>query len=175
MEVDLLQTCFVIEKFGCNWTGTAIGNAWRLLVCKVWGILLWTDFLFKMLLKFKASMPLLANFIFRNRRFFVSIDSQTLTALNSLLEEMSKIIPSGRCSGDPTSVKCEVKIQTPKTRQVRETSINIMYMYKSQLGQDKVSGGVSVRCWHTAPVENVLWKHFGTKEKRSKSEIRSVW
>ena len=56
-------------------------------------------------------MPLLANFIFRNGRFFVSIESQTLTALNSLFEEMSKIIPSSRCSGDPTSVKCKVSVE----------------------------------------------------------------
>ena len=58
---------------------------------KYGGILLWTDFWFKILLKFKASMPLFANFIFRNGRFFVSVLSHTLTALNSLFEEMSKI------------------------------------------------------------------------------------
>ena len=27
---------------------------------------------------------------------------------------------------------------------------------KSQMGQDQVSGGVSVVCWHAAPVTNVL-------------------
>ena len=71
MEVDLLQTCFIIENLSSNWTGIAIGNAWRLLVCNMgeyyFGLIFW----FKMLLKFKASMPLLANFIFRNRQFFV--------------------------------------------------------------------------------------------------------
>ena len=85
------------------------------LYFKYGGILLWTDFWFKILLKFKASMPLLANFIFRNGRFFVSIESQTLTALNSLFEEMSKIIPWSRCSGDPTSVKCKVNVDSNKT------------------------------------------------------------
>ena len=65
--------------------------------------------------KFKASMPLLANFVFRNGRFFVSIESQTMTALNSLFEEMSKIIPWSRCSGDPTSVKCKVYVDSYKT------------------------------------------------------------
>ena len=60
-------------------------------------------------------MPLLANFIFRNGRFFVSIESQTLTALNSLFEEMSNIIPWSRCSGDPTSVKCKVNVDSYKT------------------------------------------------------------
>ena len=60
-------------------------------------------------------MPLLAHFIFRNGRFFVSIESQTLTALNSLFEEMSKIVPWSRCSRDPTSVKCKVNVDSYKT------------------------------------------------------------
>ena len=47
--------------------------------------------------------------------FFVSIESQTLTALNSLFEEMSKIIPWSRCSGDPTSVKCKANVDSYKT------------------------------------------------------------
>ena len=29
-----------------------------------------------------------------------------------------------------------------------------------KVGQDQVSGGVSVLCWHAAPVANVLWKHL---------------
>ena len=85
------------------------------LYSKYGRILLWTDFRFKILLKFKASMPLLANFIFRNGRFFVSTESQTLTALNSLFEEMSKIIPWSRYAGDPTSVKCKVNVDSYKT------------------------------------------------------------
>ena len=40
------------------------------LFYKYRGILLWADILFKMLLKCKASMPLLVNFIFRNGRRF---------------------------------------------------------------------------------------------------------
>ena len=35
LKVQLLQTCIVIEDFGSNRTGIAIGNAWRLLVLKV--------------------------------------------------------------------------------------------------------------------------------------------
>ena len=35
LKVELLQTCFVIEEFGSNRTGIAIGNAGRLLVLKV--------------------------------------------------------------------------------------------------------------------------------------------
>ena len=46
---------------------------------------------------------------------------------------------------------------------------------KSQKGQDQVSRGVSVLCWHAAPVGNVLWKplvirlkvKFGNKVKIS--------
>ena len=85
------------------------------LFWKYGGILLWTDFWFKILLKFKASMPLFANFIFRNGRFFVSVLSHTLTALNSLFEEMSKIILWSRCSGDAASAKCNVKVDSYKS------------------------------------------------------------
>ena len=38
-------------------------------------------------------MPLLANLTFRKGRFFVSEGPPTLTALKSLLEEISKMIP----------------------------------------------------------------------------------
>ena len=85
------------------------------LFWKYGGIWLWTDFLFKILLKFKASIPLFANFIFRNGRLFVSVLSHTLTALNSLLEEMSKIILWSRCSGDAASAKCKVKVDSYKS------------------------------------------------------------
>ena len=60
-------------------------------------------------------MPLFANFIFRNGRFFVSVLSHTLTALNSLFEEMSKIILWSRCSGDAASAKCKVKVDSYKS------------------------------------------------------------
>ena len=77
-------------------------------------IVFWTDFWFKMLLTFKASMPLLANLTFRNGRFLVSVGSPTLTALNRLFEEIFKIIPWSRCPGDQTSVKCKVKMDSYK-------------------------------------------------------------
>ena len=41
----------------------------------------------------QSVMPLLANLTFRNGRFLVSDGSLTLTALKSLFEEISKIIP----------------------------------------------------------------------------------
>ena len=81
---------------------------------KYGGILFWTVFWFKMLLTFKASMPLLANLTFRNGRFLVSVGSPTLIALKSLFEDISKIIPWSRCPGDPTSAKCKVKVDSYK-------------------------------------------------------------
>ena len=84
------------------------------LYSKYGGILFWTHFLFKILLTFKASMPLFANLTFRNGWFLVSVGSSTLAALNSLFEEISKIIPWSRCPGDPKSWKCKVKVDSCK-------------------------------------------------------------
>ena len=39
-----------------------------------------------------------------------------------------------------------------------EIGINIRTIASPQVGQDQGSGGVSVICWHAAPVANVLWK-----------------
>ena len=39
-----------------------------------------------------------------------------------------------------------------------EIGLNIRTLSSPKLGQDQVSGGVSVLCWHAAPVANVLWK-----------------
>ena len=68
-----------------NWYG--IRNAWLLLVSEVWRDFILDGFL----IKFKASMPLLANLTFRNGRFLFSVGSPTLTALKTLLEEISKM------------------------------------------------------------------------------------
>ena len=93
----------------------------------------WRDFRLKILLKFKASMPLLANFIFRNGRFFVSIESQTMTALKSLFEEMSKIIPWSRCSGDPTSVKCKISLVRTRHLVFSKGGSTVSYGYDEDL------------------------------------------
>ena len=45
------------------------------------------------------------------------------------------------------------KLKSPGTRQVQERLVSTL-----EVGQDKVSGGVSVLCWHAAPVANILWK-----------------
>ena len=44
-----------------------------------------------------------------------------------------------------------------------EIGLNIRTLANPQVGQDQVSGGVSVVCWHTAPVANVLWKHLAIR------------
>ena len=39
-----------------------------------------------------------------------------------------------------------------------DIGLNIRTLASPKVGQDQVSGGVSVLCWHVAPVANVLWK-----------------
>ena len=39
-----------------------------------------------------------------------------------------------------------------------EIGLNIRTLPSPKVGQDQVSGGVSVLCWHATPVANVLWK-----------------
>ena len=38
-----------------------------------------------------------------------------------------------------------------------EEGLNIRTLASPKVGQDQVSRGVSVLCWHAAPVANVLW------------------
>ena len=38
-----------------------------------------------------------------------------------------------------------------------EIGLNIRPNASPKVGQDKLSGGVSVRCWYAAPVANVPW------------------
>ena len=46
-----------------------------------------------------------------------------------------------------------------------DIGFNIRTLSSLKVGQDKVSGGVSVLCWHAAPVANVLWKPLAIREK----------
>ena len=39
-----------------------------------------------------------------------------------------------------------------------EIGLNIKTLASPEMEQDQVSGGVSILCWHAAPVANVLWK-----------------
>ena len=50
------------------------------------------------------------------------------------------------------------KFKSPETRQVQEIALDIRTQASPNVGQDQVSGGVSVLCWHAAPVAYVLWK-----------------
>ena len=62
-----------------------------------------------------------------------------------------------------------IKAKTEVPRDVRNSKsrnktssgdigLNIRTLASPEVGQDQVSGGVSVLCWHAAPVANVLWK-----------------
>ena len=51
--------------------------------------------------------------------------------------------------------------ETPKSRNKKssgEIDLNIRTHASPKVGQDQVYGGVSVLCWHTATVANVLSK-----------------
>ena len=53
-----------------------------------------------------------------------------------------------------------------------EIGLNIRTLASPKVGQDQVSGGVSVLCRHAAPVAHVPWKHLALG-KKSNSVIRS--
>ena len=50
------------------------------------------------------------------------------------------------------------KFKSPETIQVQEWLVSTLQQASPKVGQDQVSGGVSVICWHAAPVAYVLWK-----------------
>ena len=51
------------------------------------------------------------------------------------------------------------KFISPETRQVQQRLVSTIRAHASpKVGQDQVSGGVSVLCWHAAPIAYVLWK-----------------
>ena len=56
-----------------------------------------------------------------------------------------------------SSALFETKKFGNKTRS-GEIGLNIRTLSSLKVGQDQVSGGVSVLCWHAAPVANVLLK-----------------
>ena len=47
-------------------------------------------------------------------------------------------------------------VRNSKVRKQGEIGLNIRTLASPKVGQDQVSGGVSVLCWHAAPVANVL-------------------
>ena len=57
--------------------------------------------------------------------------------------------------------KCRGMFETQKSGNKTssgEIGLDIRTHASPKVGQDQVSGGVSVLCWHAAPVANVLWK-----------------
>ena len=46
-----------------------------------------------------------------------------------------------------------------------EMGLNIRTLASPKVGQDQVSGGVSVLSWHAAPVANVQWKPLAIRQK----------
>ena len=54
-----------------------------------------------------------------------------------------------------------------------EIGLDIRKHASPKVGQDQMSGGVSVLCWHAAPIANVLWKPRTVIGKKSNSVIRS--
>ena len=58
-----------------------------------------------------------------------------------------------------------------------EIGLNIRTHANPKVGQDQVSGGVSVLCWHATPIANVL-RNLAQLGKQSDSVIRSrsvIW
>ena len=55
-----------------------------------------------------------------------------------------------------------------------EIGLNIRTLASPKVGQDQVSGGVSVLSWHETPFPNVLWKPLFAKKSNSVIMPRSV-
>ena len=67
-------------------------------------------------------------------------------------------------SGKKQKQKYRGMFETQKSRNKtssRDIGLNIRTLASPKVGQDQVSGGVSVLCWHAAPVANVLSKRLG--------------
>ena len=71
---------------------------------------------------------------------FLSYDKQVLNAKNRSTEGCSKLKSP------------EIKTSSG------EIGLNNRTLASPKVGQDQVSDGVSVFCWHAVPVANVLWK-----------------
>ena len=89
---------------------------------------------------------------------------------------VSNIIPQAKANHYKRYVQNDTK-QKQKYRGMFETQMsrnktnsgdigtNIRTLASPKVGQDQVSGGVSVLCWHAAPVANVLWKPLAIRQK----------
>ena len=55
-----------------------------------------------------------------------------------------------------------------------EIGLDIRTHASPKMGQDQVSGGVSVLCWHAAPVAYMFYGNLAQSGKKSNSVIRSI-
>ena len=65
------------------------------------------------------------------------------------------------CNSDKLKQEYRGMFETQKSRDKTSSGdigLNIRTPASPKVGQDQVSGGVSVLCWHAAPVAIVLWK-----------------
>ena len=84
----------------------------------------------------------------------ISIKSQTYFYVDVLAHRMSYITQGQK-------QKYRGMFETQKSRNKTSSGdigLNIRTLASPKVGQDQVSGGVSVLCWHAALVANVLWK-----------------
>ena len=88
-----MQTCFEIEDFGSNRTGIALGNAGRHLVLKVLRDCILDGLLAQNVAYIQIVNAFFGEFDIQQWAVPFSVGSPTLTALISLFEEISKIIP----------------------------------------------------------------------------------
>ena len=65
--------------------------------------------------------------------------------------------PHGRIAKEKYRGVFEIQKSGDKTSS-GEIGLDIRTHASPKVGQDQVSGGVSVLCWHAAPVAYVLWK-----------------
>ena len=77
------------------------------------------------------------------------------------LDDRFGVSESERSCTSEQKQKYRGMFETQKSRNKTSSGdigLNIRTLASPKVGQDQVSGGVSVLCWHAAPVANVLWK-----------------
>ena len=89
-------------------------------------------------------MPLLPILTFRHERFLDSVGLPNLTAVNSLLEGLSKMIPVlSRCSADATSLKCKVTADSYKSCSILMEESTVLYDYDEDLTVNERTTGAN--------------------------------
>ena len=82
-----------------------------------------------------------------------------------LFEVNQRVVIKTNCRAVTVDIKAKEKyrgvfeIQRSGDKTISgEIGLDIRTHASPKVGQDQVSGGVSVLCWHAAPVAYVLWK-----------------